>query len=137
MIDRIVEGTPKTPAERNFVGPPSSYQLAFTIPGIKPWFAISRKQSRESLNFLRNPRALPVNWHRFLRRTGEEFLGNLLSESTAARRSSIGFFISRMIALNFDLLSKLLLTNLSRFFCFAMEDFFAILIPYFLRPGPF
>ncbi len=65
-----------------------NYQLALKIPGMSPLFAISRKQRRESLNFLRQPLDLPVIWQRLRKRTGEEFLGSLLSETTAAARSS-------------------------------------------------
>ena len=64
------------------------YQLALKIPGINPLFAISRKQRRESLNFLRVPLDLPVIWQRLRKRTGEEFLGSLLRVTTAAERSS-------------------------------------------------
>ncbi len=37
------------------------YQLALKIPGMRPWLAISRKQIRESLNFLKQPLARPVS----------------------------------------------------------------------------
>ena len=67
------------------------------MPGIMPLFAISRKQRRESLNFLRNPRARPVSWQRLRSRTGEELRGILLSAILASWRSSSLLFISRMI----------------------------------------
>ncbi len=114
------------------------YQLAFTIPGMSPWFAISLKQRRESLNFLKNPLALPVNWHRFFKRTGDEFFGILFKESTACKRSSIGFVISKIIPFKALRLSQPFRTILSRFFCLAIEDFFAMIpVPYFFLAGPF
>jgi hypothetical protein len=55
------------------------YQLALTIPGMSPLLANSLKQSLDNLNFLKNPRARPVIWHRLRSLTGEELRGILLS----------------------------------------------------------
>lgn len=106
------------------------YQLALTIPGMRPWLAISRKQSLESLNFLKNPLARPVNWQRLRRRTGEEFLGILFKASTALSRSSMGLVMSRITCFNAWRFSHLVFTILSRFFCLAIEDFFAMSISF-------
>lgn len=105
------------------------YQLALTTPGINPWLAISLKQRRDNLNFLKNPLDLPVSWQRFLRRIGEEFFGILFKASTAFRRSSMGLVISRMTCFSSWRFSHLFLTSLSLFFCLAIEDFFAMLFP--------
>ena len=46
------------------------------MPGISPWLAISRKQSRDNLNLRKNPRDRPVNWHLLRRRVLEEVMGS-------------------------------------------------------------
>jgi hypothetical protein len=66
--------------------------------------------------------------------TTDEFFGILFKASTAAMRSSTDFSMSRMVFFSCWRLSHLLFTSLSRFFCFAMEDFFAISVP-FLFPA--
>src|SRR4029078_87677 len=108
------------------------------MPGIMPLLAISRKQRRESLNFLKNPRARPVSWQRLRRRTGEELRGNLLRAILASCLSSSLLFISRMIFFKRCRFSHLRFTSFSRLFCFAIEDLVAILSHYFfLSAGPF
>jgi hypothetical protein len=47
----------------------SSYQLDLRTPGISPLSDNSRKQIRQSPNFLRNARGRPHRWHRLRRRT--------------------------------------------------------------------
>jgi hypothetical protein len=105
---------------------PVLYQLALTIPGIRPLLAISRKQRRDIPNLRRKPLALPVNMHRFLRRTGEEFFGSLFSVFCAARRSSSLRRMSRTTLFNSCRFCHLALTRIFRLFCFAMDDLVAI-----------
>lgn len=107
---------------------------------MSPLFAISLKHKRDNLNFLRHPLALPVIWQRLRKRTGEEFLGNLLREAIALRRSSSLNLRSRIIFLSCCRFSHFSFTSLSLLFCLAMEELFAIkptLSDYFLRAGPF
>lgn len=104
---------------------------------MRPWLAISRKQSLDILNLRRHPRLRPVNWQRLRRRTFEEFFGILFRVSTATRRSSIGLETSRINLLSSCLLSHLFFTSFSRLFCLEIHPFVAIEIPYFLRAGPF
>lgn len=104
---------------------------------MRPWLAISRKQSLDILNLRRHPRLRPVNWQRLRRRIFEEFFGILLRASTATSRSSIGRETSRINFLSSCLFSHLFCTNFSRLFCLEIHPFVAIDVPYFLRAGPF
>ena len=111
----------------------SDYQLALVMPGIRACDAISRKQRRETWNFRRKPRDLPVNLQRFLSLIGDEFFGNLSRAMRAFSLSSSEAFRSKTTFLNCWRLSQCSLTSTSRFFCFATDDFFAILVsPIFL-----
>jgi len=50
--------------EANSQGPVISYQLDFTTPGSLPWDANTRKQIRQSPNFLRYALGRPQMGHR-------------------------------------------------------------------------
>jgi hypothetical protein len=123
------------PLSENGIG---FYQEAFTIPGRSPLDAISRKQRRDILNLRKNPRDLPVNWHRLRRRVLEESLGILLRASTAASLSSIDLLISMIAFFKACRFSHFNCTCLSRRCCFATEDDFAMNIPLlFFSSRPF
>src|SRR5579863_2526845 len=108
------------------------------MPGMRAWLAISRKQRRDILNLRRYPRARPVNWHRLRNLVGEEFLGSLFRESTAASRSSSLLLRSFTIFFSSCLRSHFSLTRRSRLFCFANKLFLAIIsFSLFLPSGTF
>jgi len=116
--------------------PRRNYQEALVIPGMSPALDISRKQRRESLNFLRYPRERPVSWQRLRRRTLEEFRESLLSASWAFKRSSMVADRLRTIFLSSFLFSHFMLTRRSRRFSFSIIAFLAI-TSYFFLAGPF
>ncbi len=89
--------------------------------------AISRKQRRDSLNFLRVPRALPVSWQRLRKRTREELRDILLRVLRASSFSSSLLFKSRIVVLSCFRLSQFIFTRRSRRFCFAIADFVAMI----------
>lgn len=88
--------------------------------------AISRKDRREILNFLKYPLGRPVSWHRLRSLIGEESLFILFNLIPASIRSSSLRFIFLTLALSSWRLFQLRLTVSSRRFCFSTEDFFAI-----------
>ena len=55
------------------------YQEALITPGTLPSSASSRKEIRDRPNFRNTARGLPVREQRLTRRTGDEFLGSLVS----------------------------------------------------------
>src|SRR3979490_1931451 len=103
------------------------YQLDFTSPGTRPLEPRSRSAIRVGL-LLREPeRGRPVISQRWRIRVADELRGSSASFSVAAKRSSIGFFLSAMIALRFARLAAAVLgLFLPRLF-FSIELFFAML----------
>lgn len=93
--------------------------------------AISLKQRRDNLNFLKNPRERPVNWQRLRSLTGQEFLGILFNSVRALLRSSSERFILRIIFLRAWRLSHFSFTSLSRCFSFSTDDVLAIDVLFF------
>ncbi len=113
------------------------YQLALVTPGRRPARALSRNVSLEHLNLRKKPRPRPVNRHRLRRRTEQVSRRILFKSIFALRRSSSLKLGSITIARSLFRFSQWRLTRISRFFCRATTDNFAMLAPYFLRAGPF
>src|ERR1700709_1068518 len=103
------------------------YQLDLTRPGISPFEPYSRIAMR-LLFFLRyTARGRPVISQRLRIRVADELRGNSASFSVAAKRSSIGFFLSAMMALSFARAGAAFLVIRLRRLFFSIELFFAML----------
>src|SRR5215468_1032797 len=77
------------------------YQLDFTRPGTRPLEPSSRSAMRESLFLRQFERGRPLISQRLRMRVADELRGISASLSVAANRSSIGRFLSAMIAFSF------------------------------------
>src|SRR3954463_6787823 len=103
------------------------YQLDFTSPGTRPLDPSSRSAIRLSLFLRYTERGRPVSSHRLRIRVADELRGISASFSVAAKRSSIGFFLSAMIAFSFARLGAAFLVMRLRRLFFSIELFFAML----------
>src|SRR3954452_11736971 len=103
------------------------YQLDFTSPGTRPLEPSSRSAMRLSLFLRYTERERPVISQRLRIRVVDELRGISASFKVAANRSSIGFFLSAMMAFSLARLgAAFLLIRIRRLF-FSIELFFAML----------
>src|SRR5436189_1367181 len=103
------------------------YQLDFTSPGTRPLEPSSRSAIRLSLFLRYTERERPVISQRLRIRVADELRGISASFSVAANRSSIGFFLSAMMAFSrVRFGAAFLVIRLRRLF-FSIELFFAML----------
>src|SRR6202048_1550538 len=103
------------------------YQLDLTSPGTRPLEPRSRSAMRLSVFLRYTDRGRPVISQRLRIRVADELRGSSASFSVAANRSSIGFFLSAMMAFSFARLgASFLVIRLRRLF-FSIELFFAML----------
>jgi hypothetical protein len=79
-------------SERLIVAYFLSYQLAFFMPGTKPWLAMFRRQMRQILNLRYTERDRPQSWQRRMIRL--EYFGFRLA-----------FAISAFVAIRIDVLT--------------------------------
>src|SRR6195256_1857439 len=103
------------------------YQLDFTSPGTRPLEPSSRSAIRLSLFLRYTERGRPVISQRWRIRVADELRGSSASFSVAANRSSIGFFLSAMMAFSFARLGAAFLVIRLRRLFFSIELFFAML----------
>src|ERR1700738_2146030 len=103
------------------------YQLDLTSPGTRPLEPSSRSAIRLSLFLRYTERGRPVISQRLRIRVAEELRGSSASFSVAANRSSIGFFLSAMMALSLARLGAAFLVIRIRRLFFSIELFFAML----------
>src|SRR5258708_12927363 len=106
------------------------YQLDFTSPGTRPLEPSSRSAMRLSLFLRYTERGRPVISQRLRMRVVDELRGISASFSVAANRSSIGFFLSAMIAFNFARFGAAFLDIRLRRLFFSIQLFFPILGPW-------
>src|SRR6202158_3455773 len=103
------------------------YQLDFTSPGTRPLEPSSRSAMRLSLFLRYTARGRPVISQRLRIRVADELRGSSASFSVAANRSSIGFFLSAMMAFSRARFgAAFLVIRLAPLF-FSLELFFAML----------
>src|SRR3979490_739338 len=103
------------------------YQLDFTSPGTRPLEPRSRSAIRVGL-LLREPeRGRPVISQRLRIRVADELRGSSASFSVAANRSSIGPFLSAIVAFSFALFGAAFFVMRLRRLFFSIELFFAML----------
>src|SRR5260370_6951392 len=103
------------------------YQLDFTRPGTSPLEPSSRSAMRLSLVLRYTERGRQVISQRFRIRVADELRGSSASFSVAANRSSIGFFLSAIIAFSRARLGAAFLVICLRRLFFSIELFFAML----------
>src|SRR3954470_2354020 len=103
------------------------YQLDFTSPGTRPLDPSSRSAIRLSLFLRYTERGRPVISQRLRIRVADELRGISASFSDAANRSSIGFFLSAMMAFRRARLGAAFLVIRLRRLFFSIELFFAML----------
>src|ERR1700730_5647894 len=103
------------------------YQLDFTSPGTRPLEPSSRSAIRLSLFLRYTERGRPVISQRLRIRVADELRGISPSFSVAANRSSIGFFLSAMMAFSFARWGAAFLVIRLRRLFFSIELFFAML----------
>src|SRR3984893_9893357 len=103
------------------------YQLDFTSPGTRPLEPSSRSAIRLSLFLRYTERGRPVISQRLRIRVVDELRGISASFSVAANRSSIGFFLSAMMAFSFARWGAAFLVIRLRRLFFSIELFFAML----------
>src|SRR6202163_1314611 len=103
------------------------YQLDFTSPGTRPLEPSSRSAMRLSLFLRYTERGRPVISQRLRIRVADELRGSSASFSVAANRSSIGFFLSAMMAFSFARFDAAFLVIRLRRLFFSIELFFAML----------
>src|SRR3954447_5143465 len=103
------------------------YQLDFTSPGTRPLEPSSRSAIRLSLFLRYTERGRPVISQRLRIRVADELRGISASFSEAANRSSIGFFLSAMMALRRARFGAAFLVIRFRRLFFSIELFFAML----------
>src|SRR6476620_7032779 len=102
------------------------YQLDFTSPGTRPLDPSSRSAIRLSLFLRYTERGRPVISQRLRIRVADELRGSSASFSVAAKRSSIGFLRSAMMALSFARFGSAFLVIFFRRLFFSIELFFAM-----------
>src|SRR3954464_10973428 len=103
------------------------YQLDFTSPGTRPLEPSSRSAIRLSLFLRYTERGRPVISQRLRIRVADELRGISASFSDAANRSSIGFFLSAIMALSLARFGAAFLVIRLRRLFFSIELFFAML----------
>src|SRR5258708_3898132 len=103
------------------------YQLDFTSPGTRPFEPSSRSAMRLSLFLRYTERGRPVISQRLRIRVTDELRGSSASFGVAANRSSIGFFLSAMMAFSLARLGAAFLAIRFRRLFFSIELFFAML----------
>src|SRR3954447_26496086 len=103
------------------------YQLDFTSPGTRPLEPSSRSAMRESLFLRYTERGRPVISQRLRIRVADELRGSSASFSVAANRSSIGRFLSAMIAFSFARFGAAFFVMRLRRSFFSIELYFAML----------
>src|ERR1700738_2526344 len=103
------------------------YQLDFTRPGTRPLEPSSRSAIRLSLFLRYTECGRPVLSQRLWILVADELRGSPASFSVAANRSSIGFFLSAMMAFSLARLGAAFLAMRIRRLFFSIELFFAML----------